>query len=49
MGKIRRKIPDAAIRLLYDLRRNDPVQAVRYAADDALAEILSLETSIEDD
>jgi hypothetical protein len=49
VGKIRRYIPDVAIRLLYDLRRNDSVQAVRDAADDALAEILSLETGIEDD
>ncbi len=49
VGKIRRNIPDAAIRHLYNLRRNDPVRAVRDAADDALAEILSLETGIEDD
>ena len=49
LGQIRRNIPDAAIKRLLELRRNDPVRAVREAADDALAEILSLETGIEDD
>ncbi len=49
LGSIRRNIPDAAIRRLLELRLHDPVQVVREAADDALAEILSLETGIEDD
>jgi HEAT repeat protein len=49
LGSIRRNIPDTAIRRLLELRRQDPVRAVREAADDALAEILSLETGIEDD
>jgi len=49
LGSIRRNIPDEAIRRLLELRRHDPVRVVREAADDALAEILSLETGIEDD
>ena len=49
LGSIRRNIPDAAIRRLLELRLHDPVRVVREAADDALAEILSLETGIEDD
>ncbi len=49
LGSIRRNIPDEAIRRLLELRRHDPVRGVREAADDALAEILSLETGIEDD
>jgi HEAT repeat protein len=51
LGQLRRNIPDPAIRRLLELRRDlDPkMQAVREAADDALAEILSLEATIEDD
>ena len=48
LGKVRRNIPDATIRWLLELRQRDPSRAVRNAADDALAEILSLETGIED-
>ena len=51
LGNIRRYIPDSAIQRLYTLRRDlDPkMRKVREAADDALAEILSLEDGIEDD
>jgi HEAT repeat protein len=51
LAQLRRNIPDSAIRRLLELRRDlDPkMQAVREAADDALAEILSLETAIEDE
>jgi HEAT repeat protein len=51
LGKIRRNIPDLAIKRLLALR-SDPnplMQSVREAADDALSEILSLETGIEDE
>ncbi|MEO7021518.1 MAG: HEAT repeat domain-containing protein [Ktedonobacteraceae bacterium] len=48
-GKIRRNIPDAAIQRLLNLRHDPQSRAVREAADEALAEILSLETGIEDD
>jgi hypothetical protein len=51
LGKLRRNIPNEAIRRLLQLRRDpDPkMRAVREAADDALAEILSLEAGIEDE
>ena len=49
LGSMRRNIPDMTIKRLLELRLADPVKAVREAADDALAEILSLETGIEDD
>jgi HEAT repeat protein len=51
LGKLRRNIPDAAIRRLLELRRDpDPrMKAVREAADDALGETLSLEAGIEDE
>jgi HEAT repeat protein len=51
LGQIRRNIPDQTIRRLLELRREPgpKMHAVREAADDALAEILSLETGIEDD
>ena len=51
LGELRRGIPDVAIHRLLELRRDpDPrMRAVREAADNALAEILSLETGIEDD
>jgi hypothetical protein len=45
---VRRNIPDLAIKRLLAIR-SDPafIQTVREAADDALSEILSLETGIE--
>ena len=51
LKKLRRNVPDEAIRRLLDLRRDpDPMMsAIRQAADEALAEILLLETGIEDD
>jgi HEAT repeat protein len=49
LGKLRRNIPDATIRRLLELRHDPHSRAVREAADEALAEILSLETGIEDD
>ena len=49
LGNLRRNIPNAAIRRLLELRYDSTSQAIREVADDALAEILSLETGIEDD
>jgi len=51
LGQLRRNIPDAAIQRLRQLRRDsDPrMHTVRKFADDALAEILSLETGNDDD
>ncbi len=49
LGKLRRNIPDTAIRCLLELRHDPQSRAVCAAANDALAEILSLETGIEDD
>jgi HEAT repeat protein len=51
LGKIRSNIPDATLRRLYVLRRDsDPtMQVIREAADDVLADILSLETGLEDE
>ncbi len=49
LGKLRRNIPYHTIRRLLELRQNAQSRTVRDAADDALAEILSLETGIEDD
>jgi HEAT repeat protein len=49
LGKLRRNIPDATIRRLLELRHDPRSRAVREAADEALAEILSLETGVEDD
>ena len=50
LGKIRRNIPDLAIQRLLALRCDPtlPIDAVRKKADEALGEILSLETGIED-
>ena len=48
LGQIRHNILDAAIRGLLSLRHHQ-LQAIRDAADDALGELLSLETGIEDD
>lgn len=48
LGKIRRHIPDSTIQRLLELR-HDEYSVIRSAADNALAEILSLETGIEDD
>ena len=49
LGKVRRNIPDEAIKRLYNLRLNSPSLLVQAVADDTLAEILSLETGVEDD
>ncbi len=50
LGKIRRQIPERAVQRLEELRKDVESQAVCDAADDALAEILSLdENVIEDD
>jgi HEAT repeat protein len=49
LGKLRRNIPKEAIRRLLELRNDSESHAVRRAADDALAEILSLEAGIEDE
>jgi HEAT repeat protein len=49
LGKLRRNIPDATIRRLLELRHDPQSRAVRGAADEALAEIFSLEMGIEDD
>ncbi len=47
--KLRRDIPEEAILRLFTLRDNDDeVQTVRVAADDALAEILSLQDGLEE-
>lgn len=49
LGTLRRNIPDSAIRRLLELRKDPESPVVRAAADEALAEILSLEQGIEDD
>jgi HEAT repeat protein len=51
LGKIRRSIPDIAIKRLLAMRNNSSLlmRTVSEAADDALSEILSLETGIEDE
>ena len=51
LGQIRRNIPDVAIRRLLVMRneRGPLTRSVSEAADDALSEILSLETGIEDE
>jgi len=49
LGKLRRNIPDSALRRLLALQSDPRSRAVREAANEALAEILSLETGIEDD
>jgi len=48
-GRIRKGIPDDAIRRMLVLRNESMARTVRQAADEALATILSLETSIEDE
>lgn len=47
--RLHRPIPDAAIQQLLYLRQHSPARPVRQAADDALAELLTLETGIEED
>lgn len=47
--KLHRSIPDDAIRQLLYLRQNSQALCVRQAADNALAELLSLETGLEED
>lgn len=49
LGKLRRNIPQEAILRLLTLRNESEAQTVCRAADDALAEILSLEASLEED
>lgn len=49
IGKLRRGVPDEAIRRLMELRSKGNLQADHQAADDALALVLSLETGIEDE
>jgi HEAT repeat protein len=46
---LHRPIPDIAIQQLLYLRQHSPARPVRQAADDALAELLTLETGIEED
>lgn len=45
---LHRPIPDVAIQQLLYLRQHSPARPVRQAADDALAELLTLETGIEE-
>jgi len=49
LGTLRRNIPDSAIRRLLELRQEPESPGVRAAADQALAEILSLEQGMEDE
>ncbi len=49
LGTLRRNIPDSAIRRLLELRKDPESPDVRAAADQALAEILSLEQGMEDE
>jgi HEAT repeat protein len=49
LGKLRRNIPDHVIRRLIALRNAPELPAIRAAANQALAEILSLEQGMEDD
>lgn len=49
LGKLRRNIPEITIRRLLELRNDPESPTVRRAADDALAEILTLERGIEDE
>src|SRR6266567_6516166 len=46
---LHRPIPDPAIQQLLYLRQHSPARPVRQAADDALAELLTLESGIEED
>ncbi len=49
LGTLRRNIPDSAIRRLLELRKDPESPDVRATADQALAEILSLEQGMEDE
>ncbi len=49
LGQLRRSIPESALRRLYTLRKDSVSKTVRRSAEDALAEILSLQAGIEDD
>ena len=49
LGVVHRNIPDRAIRRLMELRHDPSSQEVREAADEALAEILSRESGMEDE
>jgi hypothetical protein len=46
---LHRPLPDTAIKQLLYLRQHSLARPMRQAADDALAELLSLETGIEED
>jgi HEAT repeat protein len=46
--RLRRPIPDHAIEQLLYLRQSSQAEPVRQVADDALAELLSLETGVEE-
>lgn len=46
---VQRNIPDLALKRLLELRHDPDEQAVRSAADEALAEILSIENGMEDE
>lgn len=48
LGTLRRNIPQEVIEHLFALRRNAASQTVRETADDALAELLSLEIGLDD-
>jgi len=49
LGKLRHNVPEEAIRRLIELRNGQEPLVVRRAADDALAEVLSLEAGIEEE
>jgi len=49
LGKLRHNVPEEAIRRLIELRNGPEPLVVRRAADDALAEVLSLEAGIEEE
>ena len=49
LGKLHHNIPEKAIRRLRELRSDIELPTLSRTADDALAEILSLETSMEDE
>jgi hypothetical protein len=49
LGMLRRNIPDVAIRQLLELRKDPESLGVQATADQALAEILSLEQGMEDE
>ena len=48
LGKLRRDIPQEAVERLKAMRNDPGSRAVQLAADDALAEILSFEPSVDE-